>query len=100
MDKKEACAITYLGDGSTSEVIKLSKLMRFLRDLTNQMELIADFLLIYLQGDFHAALNFAAVLDAPVVFICRNNGWAISTPVNEQFRSNFPNSFDTKCTLY
>lgn len=64
------------------------------------MELLADFLLIYLQGDFHAALNFAAVLDAPVVFICRNNGWAISTPVNEQFRSNFPNSFDTKCTLY
>lgn len=39
------------------------------------------------QGDFHAALNFAAVMEAPVIFICRNNGWAISTPVTEQFRS-------------
>lgn len=40
------------------------------------------------QGDFHAALNFAAVMEAPVVFICRNNGWAISTPIEEQFRSS------------
>lgn len=41
-----------------------------------------------MQGHFHAGLNFAAVMEAPVVFICRNNGWAISTPVTEQFRSN------------
>ncbi|KAK1406885.1 hypothetical protein QVD17_38494 [Tagetes erecta] len=40
------------------------------------------------RGDFHAALNFAAVMDAPVVFFCRNNGWAISTPVTQQFRSD------------
>ena len=33
-------------------------------------------------------MNFAAVLDVPIVFICRNNGWAISTPVTDQFRSN------------
>jgi TPP-dependent pyruvate/acetoin dehydrogenase alpha subunit len=39
------------------------------------------------QGDFHAALNFAAVMEAPVIFFCRNNGWAISTPTSEQFRS-------------
>ncbi|KAK9096248.1 hypothetical protein Sjap_021745 [Stephania japonica] len=58
MDKKNACAVTYFGDGSTSE------------------------------GDFHAALNFAAVMEAPVIFICRNNGWAISTPTSEQFRSD------------
>ncbi|GAV65436.1 E1_dh domain-containing protein [Cephalotus follicularis] len=58
MDKKDACAVTYFGDGGTSE------------------------------GDFHAALNFAAVLEAPVVFICRNNGWAISTPTSDQFRSD------------
>ncbi|CAN6335738.1 unnamed protein product [Urochloa humidicola] len=58
MDKKDACAITYFGDGGTSE------------------------------GDFHAALNFAAVMEAPVVFFCRNNGWAISTPTTEQFRSD------------
>lgn len=58
MDGKSACAVTFCGDGSTSE------------------------------GDFHAAMNFAAVMDAPVVFICRNNGWAISTPVEEQFRSD------------
>lgn len=37
------------------------------------------------EGDFHAALNFAAVLRAPVVFICRNNGWAISTPASQQY---------------
>ncbi|KAJ4950402.1 hypothetical protein NE237_027234 [Protea cynaroides] len=58
MDRKDACVITYFGDGGTSE------------------------------GDFHAALNFAAVLDAPVIFFCRNNGWAISTPTSEQFRSD------------
>ncbi|PIA47673.1 hypothetical protein AQUCO_01400349v1 [Aquilegia coerulea] len=58
MDKKNACAVTYFGDGGTSE------------------------------GDFHAALNFAAVTEAPVIFICRNNGWAISTPTSEQFRSD------------
>ncbi|KAK4370482.1 hypothetical protein RND71_009957 [Anisodus tanguticus] len=58
MDKKEACVVVYFGDGSTSE------------------------------GDFHAGLNFAAVMEAPVIFLCRNNGWAISTPVTEQFRSD------------
>ncbi|XP_022936690.1 2-oxoisovalerate dehydrogenase subunit alpha 1, mitochondrial-like [Cucurbita moschata] len=58
MDKKDACAVAYFGDGTTSE------------------------------GDFHAGLNFAAVLGAPVIFICRNNGWAISTSVQEQFRSD------------
>ncbi|XP_059433265.1 2-oxoisovalerate dehydrogenase subunit alpha 2, mitochondrial-like [Corylus avellana] len=58
MDRKRACAVTYFGDGGTSE------------------------------GDFHAALNFAAVMEAPVIFICRNNGWAISTPTSDQFRSD------------
>ncbi|XP_012066122.1 2-oxoisovalerate dehydrogenase subunit alpha 1, mitochondrial isoform X2 [Jatropha curcas] len=58
MDKKDACAVAYIGDGGTSE------------------------------GDFHAALNFAAVMEAPVIFICRNNGWAISTHISEQFRSD------------
>ena len=28
-------------------------------------------------GDFHAGMNFAAVLGGPMVFLCRNNGWAI-----------------------
>ncbi|XP_059630602.1 2-oxoisovalerate dehydrogenase subunit alpha 1, mitochondrial-like isoform X2 [Cornus florida] len=58
MDKRDACAVTYFGDGGTSE------------------------------GDFHAGLNFAAVTEAPVIFICRNNGWAISTPISDQFRSD------------
>ncbi|PWA49997.1 dehydrogenase, E1 component, Thiamine diphosphate-binding fold protein [Artemisia annua] len=57
-DKKDACVVTYFGEGSTSE------------------------------GDFHASMNFSAVLDAPIVFICRNNGWAISTPVTDQFRGD------------
>ncbi|XP_027180188.1 2-oxoisovalerate dehydrogenase subunit alpha 2, mitochondrial-like [Coffea eugenioides] len=58
MDRINACSITYFGDGGTST------------------------------GDFHAALNFAAVMEAPVIFFCRNNGWAISTPVEDQFRSD------------
>lgn len=58
MNKENACAVTYFGDGGTSE------------------------------GDFHAAMNFAAVLEVPLLFICRNNGWAISTPTTEQFRSD------------
>jgi len=47
---EESVVLTYFGDGATSE------------------------------GDFHEALNFASVLNAPVVFFCQNNGWAISTP--------------------
>ncbi|KAJ0751468.1 putative 3-methyl-2-oxobutanoate dehydrogenase (2-methylpropanoyl-transferring) [Helianthus annuus] len=66
MDKKDSCVVAFFGDGSASE------------------------------GDFHAGLNFAAVMDAPVVFICRNNGWAISTPVTQQFRSNCSNGFTFK----
>ncbi|CAA0831679.1 2-oxoisovalerate dehydrogenase subunit alpha 1-mitochondrial [Striga hermonthica] len=57
MDNKEACVVAFMGDGCTSE------------------------------GDFHAGLNFAAVMEAPVIFVCRNNGYAISTPTSEQFRS-------------
>lgn len=37
------------------------------------------------EGDFHAGLNMAAVLHCPVIFFCRNNGYAISTPAEEQF---------------
>lgn len=37
------------------------------------------------EGDFHAGLNMAAVLKCPTIFFCRNNGYAISTPSNEQF---------------
>ncbi len=38
------------------------------------------------QGDFHEALNVAAVWELPVIFIVENNGYGLSTPVNEQFR--------------
>src|SRR6476661_6341163 len=38
------------------------------------------------EGDFHEALNVAAVWDLPVIFIIENNGYALSTPVHEQFR--------------
>ncbi|KAI7742651.1 hypothetical protein M8C21_025539 [Ambrosia artemisiifolia] len=58
MEKKDACTITYFGDGGSST------------------------------GDFHAGLNFSAVMEAPVIFFCRNNGWAISTPINDQLRSD------------
>lgn len=40
------------------------------------------------EGDFHAAMNFAATLDVPMIFFCRNNGYAISTPVHDQYRGD------------
>lgn len=36
---------------------------------------------------FHSGLNFAGVWEAPVVFLCQNNGWAISCPASEQTAS-------------
>ena len=36
------------------------------------------------EGDFHEALNFAAVFKAPVVFLVQNNGYAISVPLSKQ----------------
>jgi len=38
------------------------------------------------EGDFHEALNVAAVWDLPVIFIIENNGYGLSTPVGEQYR--------------
>ena len=49
------CVICYFGDGAASE------------------------------GDFHAALNMNAVLGGPCIWFCRNNGFAISTPVIDQY---------------
>jgi len=57
--RKEAkVAITYFGDGATSE------------------------------GDFHEAMNFASVLQVPCVFFCQNNQWAISVPRDIQMNSS------------
>lgn len=52
------CVITYFGDGGSSE------------------------------GDAHAAMNFASVYDVPMIFFCRNNGYAISTHVRDQYRGD------------
>jgi len=38
------------------------------------------------EGDFHEALNVAAVWDLPVIFIIENNGYGLSTPTNEQYK--------------
>lgn len=57
IQKEPSVAVCYFGEGATSE------------------------------GDFHAGLNFAAVRKAPAIFFCRNNGYAISTPVSRQFAS-------------
>ena len=38
------------------------------------------------EGDFHEALNIAAVWELPVLFIVENNGYGLSTPTDEQFR--------------
>lgn len=58
LQKENCISICYFGEGATSE------------------------------GDFHVGLNFAAVRKAPTIFFCRNNGYAISTPVREQFASD------------
>jgi pyruvate dehydrogenase E1 component subunit alpha len=55
--KDEIAVLAYLGDGGTSS------------------------------SDFHTAMNFAGVSRAPIVFLCRNNGWAISLPVTKQTAS-------------
>jgi pyruvate dehydrogenase E1 component alpha subunit len=52
-----ACAVVFFGDGATSE------------------------------GAFHEGANFAAVMRAPVVLLCNNNQWAISTPLSAQTRA-------------
>src|SRR3954453_2496202 len=54
---ESACALVYFGDGATSE------------------------------GAFHQGANFAAVMRAPVILLCNNNQWAISTPVEAQPRA-------------
>jgi 2-oxoisovalerate dehydrogenase E1 component len=54
--KENKASLTFTGDGGTSE------------------------------GDFHEALNVAAVWDLPVIFIIENNGYGLSTPTNEQYR--------------
>jgi pyruvate dehydrogenase E1 component alpha subunit len=54
---EDAVAMVFFGDGATSE------------------------------GSFHEGVNFAAVMGAPVVFVCNNNHWAISTPIEAQTRA-------------
>ena len=48
-------------------------------------------------NDFHSALNFAGVFKVPTVFLCRNNGYAISLPVTRQTASR---SLATKSVAY
>ena len=38
------------------------------------------------EGDFHEALNLAAVWELPVIFLIENNGYGLSTPNEEQFK--------------
>lgn len=59
LDQRQKVTITYSGDGGASE------------------------------GDFHEALNVAAVWQLPVIFIIENNGYGLSTPSREQFRFNY-----------
>ncbi|KAK7416279.1 hypothetical protein QQZ08_012053 [Neonectria magnoliae] len=40
------------------------------------------------EGDFHGALNMAAMMNSPVIVICRNNDYAISTPTSEQYKGD------------
>ncbi|WP_440990764.1 pyruvate dehydrogenase (acetyl-transferring) E1 component subunit alpha [Haloarchaeobius baliensis] len=49
------------------------------------------------EGDFHEGMNFAGVFDAPVVFFCNNNQWAISVPRERQTASE---TIAQKATAY
>ena len=49
------------------------------------------------EGDFHEGMNFAGVFDVPAVFVCNNNGWAISIPADEQTASE---TFAQKADAY
>jgi pyruvate dehydrogenase E1 component alpha subunit len=49
------------------------------------------------EGDFHEAMNFAAVLKVPTVFFCVNNQWAISTPITKQMATD---NVAVKATAY
>lgn len=40
------------------------------------------------EGDFHAGFNMSSTLEVPLIYYCRNNGYAISTPSHEQFRGD------------
>jgi pyruvate dehydrogenase E1 component alpha subunit len=49
------------------------------------------------EGDFHEAMNFAAVYKTPTIFFCQNNGYAISNPTSQQTRSE---SMEIKAAAY
>lgn len=49
------------------------------------------------EGDFHEALNLAAVWELPVIFVIENNAYSISTPIAEQFKIK---SFKEKADAY
>ncbi len=49
------------------------------------------------QGDFHEAVNVAAVWNLPVIFVIENNQWGLSTPSTEQFKCK---QFIDKCVGY
>jgi Dehydrogenase E1 component len=48
----------------------------------------ASLLFFHVIGDFHAGLNLSSTLETPMIFFCRNNGFAISTPTRDQFRGD------------
>jgi|HubBroStandDraft_2_1064218.scaffolds.fasta_scaffold26886_2 pyruvate dehydrogenase E1 component alpha subunit len=48
-------------------------------------------------ADFHAGLNFAGVTRSPLVAVCRNNGWATTTPADRQTASD---GFAVKAVAY
>ncbi|WP_405547552.1 thiamine pyrophosphate-dependent enzyme [Streptomyces phaeochromogenes] len=55
---------------------------------------LEDFVVVYIgdgatsEGDMSEAMNLAAVESAAVLFVCQNNGWAISKPAEEQMRTS------------
>lgn len=60
----------------------------------NRLQGLSDVVVVYIgdgatsEGDMSEAMNLAAVESAPVLFICQNNGWAISKPSAEQMRTS------------
>lgn len=69
----------------TAHAVGLAMAAKFAGDSTVALAMCGDGSTS--EGDFHEALNLAAVFEAPVVFLVQNNGYAISTPVSRQMRA-------------
>lgn len=83
LNGEKRAAVGIFGEGGKLQTVDQARPSHVIDCLTTTVNFFP--LLAASEGDFHAALNFAAVLKSQTIFICRNNGYAISTPVKDQY---------------